>query len=56
MRNGYIFELKKDSRYLTEALDSNTISIQKNAYELMKEFYEFEKIKIEVLKILNELA
>ena len=24
--------------------------------ELMKEFYEFEKIKIQVLKIINELA
>lgn len=56
--NGYIFELNKKNFLgtLNEALDSNTISIQKNAYELMKEFYEFEKIKIQVLKIINELA
>ena len=52
------FELNKKDFLgtLNETLDSNTISIQKNAYELMKEFNEFEKIKIQVLKIINELA
>ncbi len=55
--NGYVFDLNEGdlSQTFNEAFDDNSEIIQKNAYNLMKESYDFHKIKVELLEKIKSL-